>query len=284
MVIDKKIDTGERFRWAECQLNALQKCLNRPMLQKALASLPETLDDTYVRILCNIDKEHSQYALRILQWLVYSARPLQIEELVEVIAVDPDGDPRFDAKNRLKEPRDILTICSSLVTTTVETTVDHRGETTTKELVRLAHFSVKEYLVSDRIQAGEAKQYSILEIYANMSIVKICLAYLLQFDRSDSLGSETVKDFPLARYAAQYWTQHARVAGKDASSIHPLIMELFLSKRNAYINWIRLFDPDRAFEKEPNVTRDLKSVASPLYYASLAGLIESVRLLLKGGG
>jgi hypothetical protein len=86
------------------------------MLRKTLASLPKTLDNTYARILCNIDEEHTVNTLKILQWLAYSARPLQLGEIAEVIAVDTESNPRFDTKRRFPEPRDILTICTSLVT------------------------------------------------------------------------------------------------------------------------------------------------------------------------
>ena len=84
-----------RFRWAACQLDALGKCRSPYELRKALQSLPKTLDDTYARILLNIDREDYQNALRILQWLAYSARPLQIEEITEVITVDIEGNPRW---------------------------------------------------------------------------------------------------------------------------------------------------------------------------------------------
>jgi hypothetical protein len=99
------------FRWVVCQLDALRKCLNLPMLQKVLLSLPKTLDDTHARRLCNIDEDYSQYALKILQWLTYSARPLQIEEVAEVIPIDIEGFPQFDPERRLPEPQDILSIC-----------------------------------------------------------------------------------------------------------------------------------------------------------------------------
>ena len=251
-----------RFRWAVCQLDELGDCLNLPELRETLASLPLTLDDTYARILCNIHKKRSQHALKILQWLAYSARPLQIEELVEVIAVDIEGNPRFDPERRFPESRDILTICSSLITTTAEATDGHHGKTT-EEQVRLAHFSVKEYLVSERIQTGPASWYSIREIPANMSIAETCLAYLLQFEYPNSLTSLTTEEYPLARYAAEYWTQHAQVSEKDASAVRRLITELFLSKKDAYVNWIRLFNPDEPW-KEPDITNRLSTVAFPL--------------------
>ncbi|KAI9766558.1 MAG: hypothetical protein M1839_004885 [Geoglossum umbratile] len=239
---------------------ALRNCLNIPMLRKALASLPKTLDDTYARMLCSIDEEHSQNALKILQWLAYSARPLQIEEIAEVIAVD--------IEDNLEE---------------VNGSDDSNDDGDDKRIeVRLAHFSVKEYLVSERIQIGPACGYSIRETPANISIAETCLAYLLQFEYSNSLTSRTTEEYPLARYAAQYWTRHARWAEKDASTVHLLIMELFLSKSDVCVNWIRLFNPDM-LQRDPDITKSLNNIASPLYYASQASLVESVKLLLEKG-
>ena len=274
------------------------------MLRKALASLPKTLDGTYARILSNIDDEHCENAFRILQWLAYSARPLQIEELAEVITIDVEDSPRFDSERRFPEPRDILTICSSLVTTTTTKASydeiegsdgeiedpddgiwDPYDEMTGKE-VRLAHFSVKEYLVSERIQAGSASRYSIREIHANVSIAETCLAYLLQFDRPNSLTLRTFEEYPLAKYAAKHWTQHAQYAGADMNTIHLLIMELFLQKEDAYLNWTRLFDPDtpwRELDILMNLENNWRSVPSPLYYPSLIGLVESAQVLLENG-
>src|ERR1700737_3999508 len=111
-------------------------CLTRDKLRKQLKSLPKTLDDTYARILDSIDKEdNGKDAFKVLQWLAYSAQPLRIEEIVEVIAIDIKDNHLFDPENRLPDPQDILTICSSMVTIT-------------DSELRLAHFSVKEYLVS----------------------------------------------------------------------------------------------------------------------------------------
>jgi hypothetical protein len=121
------------------------------LLRKALKSLPKTLDETYERILCNIDEEYTQDVLKVLYWLVYSYRPLRVEEVAEVVAVELRGSPGFDINRRLREPRDILTICSSLVSTATSSWKSIWGKGYEGEELRLAHFSVKEYLVSDRI-------------------------------------------------------------------------------------------------------------------------------------
>ena len=175
--------------------------MNLSGLRKALASLPKTLDDTYTRILCNIDEGHYQYALKILQWLTYSARPLELEELAEVIAIDIEECPRFDPANKLPEPRVILKICSSLVSLETYENMDDENENVEdgnesvddgyeSVVVRLAHFSVKEYLVSERILQGNARRYSIREINANIVIQNDCLAYLLELDGLNTLTSQ----------------------------------------------------------------------------------------------
>ena len=89
----------------------------------------------------NIDEEFYEYALRVLQWLAFSACPVKLGEVAESIAVDLAGHPKFVLERRLREPRNILQICSSLVT------VSPRGEFDVLETLRLAHFSVKEYLI-----------------------------------------------------------------------------------------------------------------------------------------
>ena len=267
-----------------CQLDALKNCFNLPTLQKALESLPPTLDETYSRILCNIAEEHREYAITLLQWLTYSARPLRIEELAETVAINMEGEPWFDCDARFPEPRDILLICSSLVIIGdgLKEGSSQVSDQRPTSVVRLAHFSVKEYLVSERVRAQPAKEYAIREIHANKSIAATCLAYLLQFDQYDNLPSDIMTEFPLARYAAQYWIQHVKSIGKDLGSIQTLSMKLFLVCKTAYINWVRFCDPENPWD-EPNFIRGSTRIATPLYYVSFTGSIELVQSLLDKG-
>ena len=145
-----------------CQLDALRECLKIDTLRKALKSLPKTLDDTYTRILLSINEEYTQDALNVLQWLAFSARPVRIEEVAEVVAVDLECALQFDSERRLLELRDLLVICSSLVTISSATLEYSNGSLEETEELRLAHFSVKEYLISERIRAGSASKFSIL--------------------------------------------------------------------------------------------------------------------------
>ena len=270
-----------RFRWAVCQLDALRSCVNLYGLRKKLASLPKDLDETYDRILDSIDEDNQQDALKILQWLTYSARPLLLGEVAEVIAIDVNESPRFNPDKRYPEPQDILTICSSLISLQEEVLEDNDPDDP-RVIVQLAHFTVKEYLISQRIQKGRLKQYSIQEVDANAFIAESSLAYLLQFDEPDSLTTKSVGDFPLADYAAEYWTEHARLAERDSNLAPLLSMELLSTKGYALLNWIRLYNLEKPWELR-YMSKGLDEIYHPLYYASLAGLIGSVKSILERG-
>jgi hypothetical protein len=271
-----------RFRWVVCQLDALTKCRHIKGLREALKALPETLDGTYDRILMSIEKNDRPNALKVLQWLAYSARPMRIEEVADAIAVNLDDPPRFDFELRLLDPRALLDICSSLVNVSLSTYYGWNGVPNETGELRLAHYSVKEYLVSERIQTGPAAAYKIQEIHANKTIAESCLAYLLHFEKLNSLTSQNIEDYPLARYAAEYWTKHANVAGKEAGSINLLCM-LLLSREDAYVNWVRLYDPDKPWVGRPDLSKSLEKIPPPLYSVSLTGLIEPVKMLLEEG-
>src|SRR5215469_3693465 len=105
-----------RFRWAACQLDALGRCRTRRQLQQALQELPADLDEMYDRILTAIKEDDREYAIRILGWLAFSARPLTLGELAEVVAIDASSDFAFDPNGVLEEPLEVLEICPSLFT------------------------------------------------------------------------------------------------------------------------------------------------------------------------
>ena len=171
-------DEFDRFWWAACQLDVLSGCLSLVKLRQTLGSLPETLDETYERILCKIDPLFKREVLHILQWLTYSLRPLSLEEVAEIVAFDVEAGYQFNDENRLAEPEDVLNMCSSLV---ISVEPDSESKVT---MVRLAHFSVKEYLVSDRIRIGSAAFFSIDEEASSVVIGVTGLSCLQLYDEA----------------------------------------------------------------------------------------------------
>ena len=108
-VMDLTIDS-RRFRWVALQLDELAKCHHRPAVKNRLKSLPKDLDETYDRIISKISEDDRDYAVRVLQCLTFAARPMTLEEVGEVVAVN------FSAEEGLDNALVILDMCSSLVT------------------------------------------------------------------------------------------------------------------------------------------------------------------------
>ena len=273
-------NSSARFRWAVCQLDTLGKCRNRANLRKALAALPPTLDTTYDRILCAIDEEDANYAIRVLLWLAFSDRPLTVDEVAEVIAIDVARDPAFDREEVLEDPLDALDICCSLVT--IATDNGNGLVQSTRKVAVLAHYSVKEYLVSDRIQQGQAARYSMQSAACHSIIARACLGYLGQFRKPDPMAENTLSECKLAQYSAKFWLSHAQRAADRAAETSRAALHLLSRDNAAYLNWIRIHDPDKPWEGS-KFERVIEGTPKPLYYATLYGLGEVTRLLLNGG-
>jgi hypothetical protein len=99
-------------------LEVLRDCLPSSV-RRTLRELPESLDETYERILKEIKKPNRDLARRVLQCLVVAIRPLRVAELAEVLAVDFDdaGEiPRLKPDWRWEEQElALLSACSSLI-------------------------------------------------------------------------------------------------------------------------------------------------------------------------
>ncbi|KAF5857290.1 hypothetical protein ETB97_005974 [Aspergillus alliaceus] len=271
------------FRWAACQLDALGNCLSPSMLRKRLDSLPATMDDMYTQAITEIDEEHADLVVKVLKWLTYSARPLCVAELAEIATID-DKSGQFNHDQRLVDPLDILNICPSIFVATAPDGPRHQSlnDRKTQQKVRLAHLSVKEFLVSDRIRTGPAKHCALSARDAHAVTARDCLAYLLQFRCPYTSIPDTVKSSPLLSYATNYWPMHVTLSGQDTrDACYPLVLELFNSK-TAYLNWASFLDGYTPFDDV--ATEDsFNQPPSPLYYAASFGLSTVVKELINTG-
>ena len=79
----------------------IRQCIKPQAVKKALRSLPRTLTEIYNNIVVSIKVEYLDDARRVLQFLAFSGRPVQLAEIADVLAVDWDSGPEFDPSNRL---------------------------------------------------------------------------------------------------------------------------------------------------------------------------------------
>ena len=249
-----------------CQLEALRHCLP-PSVARILEELPETLDETYERVLRDINKANREHARRLLQCLTVALRPLRVEELAEVLAIAFDapahgGIPQLNPNWRWADHHQaVLSTCSSLIAI-----VDDGGS----KVVQFSHFSVKEYLTSDRLACSswDVSRYHIALEPAHTILAQACLGVLLRL--GDGVSEDNVGDIPLVKYAAQYWVDHAQFE-KVASWIRESMEYFFDADKPHWAAWCRVQMIDKQWldfisEKSP--------VTFPLYYASLGGFYD----------
>ena len=273
-------------------MDALRKCVNKKMLDKTLASLPKTLDQTYERILLTLDDEYKDYVVRILRWLVFSSRPLSTREIAQVAALDADREPAFDEDEEFDDERAICSVCSSLVTVTSDYSppVEWHGwdEWYRLELksiaevggVVLAHYSVKEYLTSDRIQLSHTSRFSMRNINGNDFIATNCLKYIIQYLQSDNFLEKSNGDLGLIRYALKQWYVHSQKAKREGVQWVSAAIELLIDK-DTLAKYLQLYDPTKVyFSRLP--ARCALQHARPILYASYYGIEEAVDLTLTG--
>ena len=276
-----------RFRWVECQFESLKRCpRSESHLDHCLRSLPQGLDETYEQILCRIDEESIEEARRILTMLCFSCRPLTVPELIDSIAVDLNKPARLDPRRRLQDADDLREICPGLIE--INTIVDDEILLRTNMIkrgtliVRIAHFSVQEYLKSDRIKQQRAAAFGLKGSAAHAQIAQICLVYLQEPGLSSgNLGQTKLKEFPLAHFAAMYWHHHYKNTDSNTSLLDSLILSMFRDRQSSFSTWVRL----RKVDERPIIRRRLWSnssnIASPVYYASFLGLDGIVHELLN---
>jgi ankyrin repeat protein len=255
-----------------CQLEALRHCLP-PNVRRILKGLPKTLDETYERALREINEANREHAYRLLQCLTVALRPLHVKELAEVLAIDFDapahgGIPELNPNWRwANQHQAVLSTCSSLIT------IVKNGNSRT---VQFSHFSVREFLTSDRLarSSADVSRYHILLEPAHTILAQACLGVLLRLD--NRVDERNVCYIPLVQYAARYWVDHAQFQNVASRIRHA--MEYFFDADKPYWQvWSRVQQIDVLWEWFSPRKRE---EALPLYYASLAGFYDLAERLI----
>jgi ankyrin repeat protein len=267
-----------------------------------LKELPETLDETYERILRDINKANWDHAHRLLQCLTVAVRPLRVAELAEVLAIDfgmttCGGTSKLNMDWRWEDHQEaVLSACSSLISIVnddddrrlrLPRIHDHDHDVhDDSRVVQFSHFSVKEFLTSSRIadpSAGVSRFHILLEP-AHTILAKACLGVLLRL--GEFVDEDNIQDkFPLAQYAAEHWVDHARFENVS-SHIQEGMKLLFDPDKPYFVSWLRVHDIDIEPPRESLLGYfavpyyQKSNTATPLYYAAFCGFHDLAEQLI----
>ena len=251
-----------------CQLETLRQCLPQSV-RRTLNELPESLDETYERVMKEIKRANQSHAYRMLQCLTVATRPFSVAELAELLAFDfdvaSDGIPKLNSKWRWEDHEQaVLSTCSSLITV-----IPNDGS----PVVQFSHFSVKEFLMSERLATStrDISQYHISLEDAHTLLAQASLGVLLR-DPDITNDADIV---PLAGYAAEHWVTHAQVENV-ASRVGDGMEPLFDPEKPYFEAWVQLHDIDTGHNLYFPKASDSEPGARPLYYAAFCGFYEVV--------
>ena len=263
-----------RFRWVYCQILYLRRC-TPGCIRHALDELPKTLDATYDRALRDIDEANWGPAHRLLQCVAVASRPLRVAELAEILSFDfkTDQIPKFREEWRLVDPVDaILSKTSSLLAI-----VNVPGS----PIIQFSHFSVKEFLTSARLAEANdviCRRYHISMTPAHTLAARACLGILLHLDKT--VASNCPEEYPLAKYAAKHWVDHAKFDGVS-ENVEDGMKRLFDPRNSHLAIWVSIHEPE--WPPSSLISRakmPLQPKGSALHYAALYGLPAIVNFLV----
>ncbi|CUS14581.1 unnamed protein product, partial [Tuber aestivum] len=141
--------------------------------------------------------------------------------------------------------------------------------------LRLAHFSVKEYLISDRAAQGPSAYYHISEEKANLRMGHACLGRILRHSGEGTEHWNEAEKLSFLYHSARHWFTYFRsieyTAPTPLSEAAVKVLELGQA-------WLGIHDPDRPWQSPP-----LGPWPRPpaIYYCSLLNLATACKLLVN---
>ena len=261
----------------KCQFDVLCSCISDKKIHDCLDRVPAGLDETYIRILTRLRTDHSDdvdMLRKMFLWLVHSLRPLRLIELAEAITLDQSQD-RMDFSAIVTDPADVLRFSGGLVT------ISGNGN-----IVGLAHFSIKEFLLSDRIQRSSVREFYAGASEVRLDLTRICLNYLMMNDfrggqcySTKQLVSRT-STYCFLSYSADYWVEHYHsLPAVYCDVLHDILLKFFTAPDYAQnmLAWQQVEIIWEPHLEESEIT--FISADSPIFNAAhygMTGLVESM--------
>jgi ankyrin repeat protein len=285
---------ADRFRWVDCQLTSIGECALPGIARRMLKQLPSTLYESYDRILDSVSKENIEAVRSALIVLAHSFRPMTAEEIAEAVLINVD-EQSFDPEEISDDPLSlVLELCSGLVSTTIASwfelmdmygRVDRSKQTV---IVRFAHYSVKEYILSDRNRHTDSSLFFFSEDDAHKHIAEALLLYIFAMAARSKYArpNRHTVDRGLCKYASQYVMRHCHMIPRHVRSrqLAQHICRLFnADSPEPYIYWHSWHDHDYTTDLlyARHIGTSISNLGSPLYFASLLGEVDLVQWLIS---
>lgn len=257
------------FLWTRLMVESLKSASFLENIHQILENLPVGLDEIYQRMFDKAfasDAPRKELAIKILEYVTVSRRPLKIFELDDMLAIRP-GQTAFSKQTRVLNLRGLIRQVHGPIIRIIQ------GQDT----VELIHLSIKEFLMKNESSPIDVSR-------AHDSMATACLTYLnfksfqhVEFHTADI--QNMLEEECLLGYAVLSWGLHLTAVTEPSK---PLLnaLEKFLVSANNVLLWLRVVTSAKMGSTGQRVLKDLLLLEAHLrHLAKSSGLTipEAVR-------
>jgi hypothetical protein len=192
------------FRWAVCQLDILRRVGSQKRVRDALQNLPETLDETYERIFSYIGSAEKDLVRHVLHWICF-------HDFLWKTTINFPGSILVESCRFLDDDQDggmedhlctlelIKELCGCLISFGPS---EQEGA-----MVFLAHYTVREFLESDRPVSSHVRAFKIQPQDSYRSIVAVLMRFTMTrlsvMERDDeNIAWKSPINFNMVKYSS----------------------------------------------------------------------------------
>ena len=179
---------------------------------------------------------------------------------------------------------DLLKTCGSLVELR-----GGEGGLKSNQIVRFVHFSVQEYLLStSNVKLPQMNKLQLSDrIICHERLAGTCLQYLVYDDFLQHVNStleefdEKGRKYALLSYAGKCWGLHIKRCWPLPQSIITLCNQLLDPQNAKWLSYSEVVGGRANGSYERFISRFRESYPSPLFYASLWGIVRTMQFLIN---
>ena len=262
----------------------MRKCHTLNSLRQTLQDLPIGLYETYDRILLNVPEVHRVHVQRALIWLAFSREPMTLGQVAEAVLVGREQQS-MDRGDHFRDVHDLLDLCSSFVCLVGKPPLwspiqNFRQEFGIQQItadaylvLRLAHSSVKEYMLSDRTVIASLSMNRLTPGVAQRFMAEVSLIYLNRFDDKSLIWNENIQTSLFLFYAAHQWYFHYDdMPTEEEDKVVDLLLSFINTYHDGYAfgNWLHFLD----HLSVPETPRPLAALSSLGCYKAVKAIGE----------
>lgn len=172
-----------RFRWVDCQIDILRRLRSNEEVEEALSSLPEGLYETYERIFDMIPEYEHTYVKRTLSFLCahdkftsIPGQPMIPSALLPLVTENWKRENSQSSRSDLYDLTMLEEACGCLVT--------FGKSEWDNDVVYLAHYTVKEFLLSERRNTNSnaiSRLFALSPNVVDRTFLEATLAVILEY-------------------------------------------------------------------------------------------------------